>query len=135
MAKEWPLEFTSKLKEGSDLVLVLTTWYGVWYDKGVEYLAPGESPKEKGKKKDEPSKELTQWDYFPEAKSSLEYYPNDKERAYRIVMGLKPGFTKDDLTEARRRLALFYHPDKEGSQEAMKLVNEAYGLLKDKASS
>ncbi len=134
VAKEWPLEFTTKLKEGSDLVLILTTWFGVWSDKGVEYLAPGEAPREKKSPLEEPGKELTRWDYFPEAKKSIEYYPNDRERAYRIVMGLKPGFTKTDLTEARRRLALFYHPDKEGAEEAMKLVNEAYDTLKDKAS-
>lgn len=47
----------------------------------------------------------------------------------RVVLGLPPGFTGDELKRAYRRAASENHPDRGGSTERMVLVNEAHDLL------
>lgn len=45
------------------------------------------------------------------------------------IMGLKPGFTKDELRLRRRELAKKYHPDQGGDPEILKKINAAYDRL------
>jgi hypothetical protein len=47
----------------------------------------------------------------------------------RVVLGLPPGFTGDELKRAYRRAASENHPDRGGSTEQMVLVNQAHALL------
>jgi hypothetical protein len=51
-----------------------------------------------------------------------------KKEALTILSPL--GNTAEDLKQAYRKAALKYHPDHGGDVEIMKLVNEAYDLLK-----
>lgn len=51
---------------------------------------------------------------------------------YYEVLGLDKSATDEDIRKAYRSLALLHHPDKGGSDEYFKTVNEAYEVLKDK---
>lgn len=54
------------------------------------------------------------------------------KRDYYEVLGVSKGASADEIKKAFRRLAVQYHPDKEGGDEAkFKEVNEAYEVLKD----
>ncbi len=54
------------------------------------------------------------------------------KRDYYEVLGVDKGASADEIKKAFRRLAVQYHPDKEGGDEAkFKEVNEAYEVLKD----
>lgn len=56
-----------------------------------------------------------------------------EKRDYYDVLGVAKGASEDEIKKAFRRLAVKYHPDKEGGDEAkFKEVNEAYEVLKDK---
>ena len=54
------------------------------------------------------------------------------KRDYYEVLGLSKGASDDEIKKAFRKLAVQYHPDKQGGDEAkFKEVNEAYEVLKD----
>lgn len=54
------------------------------------------------------------------------------KRDYYEVLGVAKGASPDEIKKAFRRLAVQYHPDKEGGDETkFKEINEAYEVLKD----
>jgi molecular chaperone DnaJ len=56
------------------------------------------------------------------------------KRDYYEILGVGKSASADEIKKAFRRLAVQYHPDKEGGDEAkFKEVNEAYEVLKDQS--
>lgn len=56
-----------------------------------------------------------------------------EKRDYYEVLGVRRTASDDEIKKAFRKLAVKYHPDKEGgSEEKFKEINEAYEVLKDK---
>lgn len=54
------------------------------------------------------------------------------KRDYYEILGIKKDASADEIKKAFRKLAVKYHPDKEGGDEAkFKEANEAYEVLKD----
>ena len=55
------------------------------------------------------------------------------KRDYYEVLGVSKTASEDAIKKAFRKLAVKYHPDKQGGDEAkFKEINEAYEVLKDK---
>ncbi len=127
-SKEWLVEFKSKLKPGFDTIIVITTWLELW-SESVEYVPSGTILENKGAEME--NNDIDPWSFFGTAK---DYRDTDEIKAYRLVMGLKPDFTKEQLQVAFKQLAREYHPDKvkniQLSTEIMKLLNNANLALK-----
>lgn len=49
----------------------------------------------------------------------------------RDFLGLKPGYTDDDVQRSYRRLALRHHPDRGGDVREFKKLTAAYGIVRD----
>jgi curved DNA-binding protein CbpA len=60
-------------------------------------------------------------------------YP-DPKKDYYFVLGVPASASKAEVDRQYKRLAAQHHPDLGGNEERMKLLNEAYGVLKDQAS-
>lgn len=50
---------------------------------------------------------------------------------YYAILGADEGASRSDIDKLYKRLAARRHPDRGGSEEEMKLLNEAYATLKD----
>lgn len=57
----------------------------------------------------------------------------DSNKDYYGVLGVDKHASPRDIDRAHKRQAAKHHPDRGGSEERMKSVNEAYGILKDAA--
>lgn len=55
----------------------------------------------------------------------------DSSRDYYAVLGADEGASRSDIERLYKRLAAHLHPDRGGSEDEMKSLNEAYGVLKD----
>src|SRR3989337_3861423 len=53
------------------------------------------------------------------------------KRDYYEVLGVGKSASADEIKKAFRRLAVEHHPDRGGSEDQFKEVNEAYEVLKD----
>ena len=58
----------------------------------------------------------------------------DLRKDYYAVLGAAEGASRPDIDRLYKRLAAQLHPDRGGSEEEMKSLNEAYGVLKDEAA-
>jgi DnaJ-like protein len=54
----------------------------------------------------------------------------DSKKDYYAVLGVDKDASQLDIDRSYRRQASKHHPDRGGSEERMKLLNEAYGVLK-----
>jgi hypothetical protein len=55
----------------------------------------------------------------------------DSTKDYYAVLGVDKDASQIEIDRSYKRLASKHHPDRGGSEEQMKLLNEAYGVLKD----
>lgn len=58
----------------------------------------------------------------------------DSNKDYYSVLGAEEDASRSDIERLYKRLATKHHPDRGGSEEEMKSLNEAYGVLKDEAT-
>ena len=56
----------------------------------------------------------------------------DSDKDYYGVLGVDKDASQIDIERQYKRAAAMHHPDRGGSEERMKSLNEAYGVLKDK---
>lgn len=59
---------------------------------------------------------------------------SDSKKDYYAIIGADEGTTTRDLERLYKRKAAHLHPDRGGSEEDMKRLNEAYGVLKDETA-
>jgi molecular chaperone DnaJ len=56
-------------------------------------------------------------------------------RDYYSILGLRPDSSAEEIKKVYRKLAMQYHPDRNGgnpeSEERLKEINEAYQILRD----
>jgi DnaJ domain len=57
----------------------------------------------------------------------------DSNKDYYGVLGVDKDASQNDIERQYKRQASKHHPDRGGNEERMKTLNEAYGVLKDKA--
>jgi hypothetical protein len=55
----------------------------------------------------------------------------DSNKDYYAVLGVDKDASRVEIDRSYKRLASKHHPDRGGSEERMKMLNEAYGVLKD----
>jgi hypothetical protein len=58
----------------------------------------------------------------------------DSSKDYYAVLGAEEDALRPDIDRLYKRLATHLHPDRGGSEEEMKSLNEAYGVLKDETT-
>lgn len=58
----------------------------------------------------------------------------DSNKDYYAVLGVDKDASQIEIDRSYKRMASKHHPDRGGSEERMKSVNEAYGVLKDQSS-
>ena len=58
----------------------------------------------------------------------------DSSKNYYAVLGAPEGASRPEIDRLYKRLAAHLHPDRGGSEEEMKSLNEAYGVLKDETT-
>ena len=56
----------------------------------------------------------------------------DSNKDYYGVLGVDKDASRGEIDRQYKRQAAKHHPDRGGSEERMKSLNEAYGILKDK---
>lgn len=56
---------------------------------------------------------------------------HEPQSDYYAILGATEGTSRSDIDKLYKRLAARRHPDRGGSEEEMKLLNEAYATLKD----
>jgi hypothetical protein len=55
----------------------------------------------------------------------------DSSKDYYSILGAEEDASRGDIERLYKRLAVQHHPDRGGSEEEMKSLNEAYGVLRD----
>ncbi|HKR15668.1 MAG TPA: DnaJ domain-containing protein [Pyrinomonadaceae bacterium] len=55
----------------------------------------------------------------------------DSKKDYYAVLGVDKDAARTDIDRSYKRMASKHHPDRGGSEERMKQLNEAYSVLKD----
>jgi len=55
----------------------------------------------------------------------------NSNKDYYAILGVDKDARRIDIERSYKRLAAQHHPDRGGNEEHMKLLNEAYGVLKD----
>jgi curved DNA-binding protein CbpA len=58
----------------------------------------------------------------------------DSSKDYYSILGADTDATPGEIERLYKRRAVEHHPDRGGDEEEMKRLNEAYGVLKDKAA-
>src|SRR6187399_782222 len=56
---------------------------------------------------------------------------SESNKDYYVVLGVGEDATKSEIERQYKRQASKHHPDRGGSEERMKSLNEAYGVLKN----
>lgn len=59
---------------------------------------------------------------------------SDSSKDYYSVLGVEADASRGEIDRQYKRQAARHHPDLGGSEEQMKCLNEAYGVLKDQAA-
>jgi hypothetical protein len=64
----------------------------------------------------------------------LQMSQSDSRKDYYSVLGVEVDASRGEIDRQYKRQAARHHPDLGGSEEQMKCLNEAYGVLKDQAA-
>lgn len=58
----------------------------------------------------------------------------DRSKDYYAILGAEEDAARSEIERLYKRKAVLHHPDRGGSEEEMKTLNEAYGVLKDETA-